>query len=128
AALAVTAGALVMICVTVRRRGGVVPLLWCAVLLGLLVYGLGPSWLSDPWEPHALTVACAALLLLGFEAATGKRWALPAAAALASLLAEAQAGLALFAFVVLGVATVAVVVRGHRPGRSLLVTAGVVAV
>ncbi|MEY2421330.1 MAG: hypothetical protein QOI95_1397 [Acidimicrobiaceae bacterium] len=117
-ALLVSAAAVISIGVICRRRGDVVILLWSAVLLALLLHGLGPAWVADPWEPHAVTVACAALMLLAFVAATGKSSALPVTAAVASLLAQAQAGLVTFALAMLAVAGAGVVVRAFREGGT----------
>lgn len=96
------------------RRGGVPLLLWAGLLLALLVHGVGPAWLANPWEPQGLLLPCAALVVLAFDAAAGRWWTLPLVTGTASLLAQAQATLLPFA-VALGVfATLGVVARAVR--------------
>lgn len=114
-ALALSAVAVVAIAVVALRRGGIVGLLWSGLLVGLLLRGLGPAWVADPWEPHALTVACAALLVLTFDAVAGRARTLPLVVVSASLLAQAQATLLTFAVALAAAATVAVL---RRPGGS----------
>jgi hypothetical protein len=97
-----------------RRRGGLVPMLITGAMLGVLIHGLGPLWLADPWEPHAFTLASAALLFLVWDATLGGRASLIATAVLAALLAEAQAGLTLFAVAMIAVADLGAVVRFRR--------------
>ena len=109
--LAVNAAAIVAIVVVSRRRGGLVPMLIVAALLGVLLHGLGAAWLADPWEPHALTLLCAALLFLAWDAAVEGRVTLVATVVVGALLAEAQAGLALFAVAMVAVAVTGTIVR-----------------
>jgi hypothetical protein len=113
-ALALSAASVVTILVISRRRGGVVLLLWSALLVGALLHGLGPTWMADPWEPRGLTLACAALIFLVYESVVGSVVALPIAAAVATLLAQAQAGLVAFGVSMLAFAAGAVVVRVVR--------------
>lgn len=138
-ALLLSAASVVQVVVIAARRGGLVMLLWCAALVAVLVHGLGAAWPADPWEPHGLTLACAALLLLTFDAVAGRATALPVVAALASLLAQAQATLLAYAMAMLAVAAVAVGWRALRARedegaarrrgiRLVLVTAAVLAV
>jgi hypothetical protein len=116
--LGVNAAAVAAIVVVARRRGGLVPMLLVAVLLGVLMYGLGAQWLADPWEPHGLTLLCAALLFLTWDAAVGGRVTLVATVVVAALLAEAQAGLALFALGMVAVAVVGTILRIRREGAD----------
>jgi hypothetical protein len=125
--IAVNTAAIVTIVAIARRRGGVVAMLVVTALLGVLLHGLGGAWLADPWEPHALTLLCAALVFLAWDAAMGGRVSLVAAAAVAVLLAEAQAALVLFAFAMLAVAVVGTLRRGAPP-FALAIAGGVVAV
>ena len=105
------------------RRGG----LWLAgALTGLLVWGAGPAYLSDPWEPHGLLLPCTALLLLTFDTAAGRSKSLPLVAALASLVGAAQATLLPFAVAMGAVAVIAVVRAGDR--RPLIIAGSVAAV
>ena len=92
------------------RRGGVPLLLWAGLLVALLVHGVGPAWIADPWEPHGLLLPCAALVLLAFDVAAGRWWTLPLVAGTASLLAQAQATLLPFALALGAVAVAGVVV------------------
>jgi len=80
--LAVNVAAIVTIVAIARRRGGVVAMLVVTALLGVLLHGLGGDWLADPWEPHALTLLCAVLLFLAWDAAMGGRVSLVATAGL----------------------------------------------
>jgi len=116
--LLVDVAAIAVMLVVARRRGGTVHLLIVGALLAVLVHGLGPQWLADPWEPHALTLLCAALLFLAYDAILGGRAALVGAAVVATLLAEAQAGLVVFAVLVLLWTVAAVVIRAVRAGGS----------
>lgn len=116
------------------RRGGRTLLLWTAAVLAVLVHALGPSWVADPWEPKGLTLVVAALLFATFDVAAGRAALLPVVGVLASLLAQAYAGMAFFA-VAMGViavgATVARVLRrgvGRRTRRvRLLLVVGTMA-
>ena len=99
------------------RRGGLPLLLWAALLLAVLVRGVGPAWIANPWEPHGLLLPCAALVLLAFDAAAGRWWTLPLVAGTASLLAQAQATLLPFALALGAFALAGVVWRAVRsPG------------
>lgn len=117
-ALLLSAASVVQIVFIASRRGGLAMLLWCAALVAVLLHGLGAAWPADPWEPHGLTLACAALLLLTFDAVAGRATALPVAAALASLLAQAQATLLAYAMAMLAVAATAVGWRALRALRA----------
>lgn len=123
--IVVNATAIVAMIAVARRRGGVVCMLVVTALLGVLLHGLGGAWLTDPWEPHALTLLCAALLFLAWDAALGGRVALVATTAVAVLLAEAQASLVLFAVAMMAVAVVGAI-RTGVPGRVLAIAGGVV--
>ncbi len=112
--LVVNAAAVVTVLVVARRRGGTVPVLLAAALLAVLLHGLGGRWLADPWEPHGLTLVCAALIFLAGDAVLGGQASLVATAVVAALLAQAQAGLAPFAGLILLVTLVAVLVRSRR--------------
>ena len=124
--IAVNIAAIVAMVSIARRRGGVVAMLVVTALLGVLMHGLGGEWLADPWEPHALTLLCAALLFLAWDAASGSRVSLVATTAVAVLVAEAQTALALFGVAMLAVAVIGAVRHG-APRLSLAIAGGVVA-
>lgn len=112
--LALGALAVVAIAWVAVRRGGVHLLLWAGLLVAVLVHGVGPAWVADPWEPHGLLLPCAALVVLAFDAAAGRWWGLPLVAGTASLLAQAQATLLPFALALGALATAGVLVRALR--------------
>jgi hypothetical protein len=95
-------------------RGGRTVLLWTGALLAAFVHALGPGWVADPWEPKGLTLVVAALLFVTFDAVMGRLWSLPAAAVVASILAQAQATLAPFAMTMGVLALGATAVRAVR--------------
>ena len=91
------------------RRGG---LWWTALLTAILVWGAGPAYVSNPWEPEGLLLPSAALVLLAFDAAAGSDWSLPLVVGFASLLGAAQATLLPFAVAMVVVAAVRVRSKG----------------
>jgi hypothetical protein len=118
-----------------HRRGGRTGLLWTLAVVAVLLHGVGPSWLLDPWEPHALPLVGAAMILLAFDAVAGRAAALPPAAAAASLLAQSWATLLPLAVVMSGWAVTGLIVRAGRGPRdrravagSFVVTAGLLVV
>lgn len=103
------------------RHGG---LRWAALLTAVLVWGAGPAFVADPWEPHGLLLPAAALLLLTFDTAAGRAWSLPLVAGVASLLGAAQATLLPYALAMGALA----LWSARRQLRPVLVAAGVVLV
>ena len=91
------------------RRGG---LWWAALLTAILVWGAGPAYVSNPWEPEGLLLPSVALVLLAFDAAAGSDWSLPLVVGFASLLGAAQATLLPFAVAMVVVAAVRVRSKG----------------
>jgi hypothetical protein len=75
------------------RRGGAVLALWALLVVSVLVHGLGPRVLSDPWEPHSTVLPATLLLFLAWDTAAGRAWSLPLLVGVGSLLAAAQATL-----------------------------------
>jgi hypothetical protein len=75
------------------RRGGAVLALWALFVVSVLVHGLGPRVLSDPWEPHSTVLPATLLLFLAWDTAAGRAWSLPLLVGVGSLLAAAQATL-----------------------------------
>ncbi len=116
--LLVNVAAIVAMLAVSRRRGSAVHLLIVGALLAVLVHGLGPQWVASPWEPHALTLLCAALLFLAYDAILGGRAALVGTAVVATVLAQAQAGLVAFAVLIVLWTGIAVAVRAVRAGGS----------
>ncbi len=117
------------------RRGGALAGLWATGLLLLVLEARGVDILTSPWEPQVLLGALALLLFLIWELTAGTVWALPVAAAVATLLAQAWVVFAVMVAVlggigaVIGVANVARERRtpGARPGAlAALVTTVVV--
>ncbi len=96
------------------RRGGPVVALWTMALLGLLVSGRGPDLLADPWEPSLSILALVLLVLVVTELALGRAWAMPVAAGLATVIAQAWATTAVMAAVLLGWGVVAFAARWRR--------------
>ena len=86
---------------------------WAAFLTAVLVWGAGPSFVADPWEPHGLLLPCAALLVLTIDAVLGRAWTLPLVVAVACVLGAAQATLLPFA-IAMG-ATALVRARAWKP-------------
>jgi len=123
--IAVNIAAIVTMVTVACRRGGVVAMLVVSALLGVLMHGLGADWLADPWEPHALTLLCAALVFLTWDATKGGRISLVAAVAVAVLLAEAQASLVLFAVAMVAIAVVGAI-RAGTSRRVLVIAGGIV--
>ena len=90
-ALLLNAGAVVGIGIVAYRRGGLALFLWTMALAGVLTSALGGFRVADPWEPNVTVLACALLLVLAADAASGRVWSLPCVAGVASLLAQAYA-------------------------------------
>lgn len=117
------------------RRGGRTGLLWALVVLGVLLRGVGPAWLLDPWEPHVLALVAAALVVVSFDAVAGRATALPIVAAAAALVAQAWATMLPLAVAMGAWAVVGLIVqagRGDRARRdafrSFVITSVVIAV
>jgi hypothetical protein len=92
AALAVNAGAVAGMALVARRRGGtplmLLTLLGCALLMRML----GADFLQDPWNCFITTLPFGLLVYLSWAMWGREAWALPAAAALASFLAQVHVG------------------------------------
>jgi hypothetical protein len=97
-ALLVNGASVVAMALLARRRGGL-PLLLCTlVACALLMNGLGPEFLSMPWNPYLVVLPYGVLLFLVWALLCGEAWALPVAAFVASYLAQTH-----IAYVVLAV-------------------------
>jgi hypothetical protein len=72
------------------RRGGALLLAWSMLLVAVLVHGVGPSVLRDPWEPDVTILPFAALLLLVWDVTLGRTWTLPLVVIVGSFMLQAQ--------------------------------------
>ncbi|MDQ3145900.1 MAG: hypothetical protein M3R01_03015, partial [Actinomycetota bacterium] len=116
-ALAVNALSVVGIGFVAQRRGGLPLLLWSLALVALLVHAIGPVDLSDPWEPDVSVLPVTLLVFLAWDVASGRVWALPVVAAVASLLVQAYAVLAPVTLALSGGAAVTLAVGWLRDRR-----------
>lgn len=96
------------------RSGGLVVGLWTMALLGLLLSGRGIDIFADPWEPSLSVLALVLLVLVVNELVLGRAWAMPAAVALASVIAQAWATTAVMAAALLAWGLLAFVWRWCR--------------
>lgn len=91
-ALAINGAAVAGMALVARRRGGtplmLVTLLGCALLMRML----GADFLQDPWNCFVTTLPFGLLIFLSWAMWGREAWALPAAAALATFLAQAHVG------------------------------------
>lgn len=96
-ALFINAAAISGIAVIAFRRGGTVLAMWSLLLTSIVARSLGADQLADPWEPHITVLLLALLLFLAWDTWSGRIWALPLTAAVATLIVEASATAALVA-------------------------------
>jgi hypothetical protein len=113
-ALAVNAVTIVAIGWVAFRRGRLPMVVAALVPVALLTHALGPDIMRNPWNPYLPVVPLLLLLLLCWSVAAGDLWMLPIAIAVASFAIQSHVGLALESVALLGVALIAVVVRGLR--------------
>lgn len=92
ATLAVNAGAVAGMALLARRRGGVPPMLLTLLGCALLMRMLGADFLQDPWNCFITTLPFGLLIFLSWAMWRREAWALPAAAALATFLAQVHVG------------------------------------
>ncbi len=119
-ALIINGVAAIGIVAVARRHGGTPLLLLTAVGTGLLVWGLGPLFVRDPWNPYIPVLPFAFLAMLCWAMSCGDRWALPVASGVASFCVQVHVSYAVLAgpLVLLGVAWLAApVIRAGRQGR-----------
>jgi hypothetical protein len=93
-ALLVNGGALAGMVVLARRRGGTSLMLLTAAGCVLVMRSLGAEFLRDAWVPYLAVLPFGLLVFLVWEASCGWVWALPVAAALASILVQTHIGYA----------------------------------
>ena len=92
ATLAVNAGAVAGMALLARRRGGVPLMLLTLLGCALLMRMLGADFLQDPWNCFITTLPFGLLIFLSWAMWGREAWALPAAAALATFLAQVHVG------------------------------------
>lgn len=91
-----------------------------AVFVALLVSALGGHMLRDPYNPWAAVLPTALCALLAWRAASGDRWALPAAVAVGSFAAQTHLSFLPVSAALVGFAVLVLcgdAVRDRRRGR-----------
>lgn len=119
----------------VRRRVGVAGMLWALLVLAVYLHVLEPSFLRNFWNPFLPLLPFLLYALLCWSAVEGDRWAVPAAAGLASFCIQAHVGYTVGVVAVAVAAAAAAAVRYFLraearptlPGRQLGVTVVVLA-
>ena len=105
------------------RRGGIALAAWSGLILEVVLFARGTAELSSPWEPMVLTSGFALLIFLVWELSAGTWWALPVAAGVASLLAQAWIAYGVFVAVLatlaIGFAIAAWRAGPRRDGRAI---------
>ena len=100
------------------RRGGPLGALWAVGLFLLVLEARGVDVLFSPWEPQVLLTALALLMFLVWDLASGRVWALPVAAVVATLLAQAWVVFGVFVAVLGGVGAVIGIANLVRERRA----------
>jgi hypothetical protein len=95
AALAINGAAVAGMAIVARRRGGLPLMLLTLIACGLLMRMLGADFLQDPWNCFVTTLPFGLLIYLSWAMWGREVWALPAAAAVATAMAQAHVGFAL---------------------------------
>jgi hypothetical protein len=123
-ALSIAVAALVLntvcaaaIVVVAQRRGGAPLMFLTVVILGLLVHGLGPQFLRDPWNPDLAILPLFLLILTTWSAACGETWAMPTSVGLASILMQTHLGYALLSVTLVVGGSIGFVLRAERGSR-----------
>lgn len=103
-----------------RRRAGTVVMAWTAVVIALLIQGLGVGFLFDPWNPWVGLLPFFWFVTLVWGASEGDAPLIPIAVVVGSYSMQAHVG---YAPLVIGVGLLGVVVRvatwlWHRPSRT----------
>jgi uncharacterized membrane protein len=135
AALLVNGASITAMAWLARRRGGTPLMLVLLVGVGLFVHGAGVEFMRSPWNPVLTVLPYALLILLTWSALCGDTWAFPAAAGVASFLAQTHIGYVVLALPLLALSGAGLgwaawrdahTRRGAR--RDALIGAGVLAV
>ena len=91
-ALAVNAASIAGMASIARRRGGR-PLMAITLLAStVLVAGLGPDIVRNPWNPYITVLPYGLLIFLTWAMACGDRWALPVGVVVATFVAQTHVG------------------------------------
>lgn len=91
-ALAVNAASIAGMVSIARRRGGR-PLMAITLLAStVLVAGLGPDIVRNPWNPYITVLPYGLLIFLTWAMACGDRWALPVGVVVATFVAQTHVG------------------------------------
>jgi hypothetical protein len=101
----------------VARRAGTTAVLWGGVVTGAFVASLGTGLIRDFWIPHAVVLPFAAFIVLCAAFATGRAWALPAAAVVATFLMQTDLSVA-GTVGVIGLVALALFIVDLRNGRA----------
>jgi hypothetical protein len=128
--LLVNGACIVGMALIARRRGGVPLFLLTLIGLGLLVQGLGPDFIRDPWNPWLPVLPFGLLVFLTWEMTCGATWALPVAAAVSTFCVQTHIGYGLLAVPLLLWGAGALLLRWRRsgaPDRRQLAGAGAIA-
>lgn len=125
----------VIIAFVLHRRGGARLLGWSMVVVGILVWALGPEVFRLPWNPWITILPLAGVLLLAWNATAGDLWSYPLAVAGGSFLVQSHVGYAAVTVAILaGAAGIVIVcavrnlVPWRRVGIVALVALGTLAV
>lgn len=90
----INASALVGVLLIASRRGGIGLLSITAVALAVLLSGLGPLFLVDPWNPSLPVLPFALFVFLAWDVACGGRWSIAGAAAVGTFCMQTHVGYA----------------------------------
>lgn len=109
----VATAAIVVLLVVAWRRGGVPMLAATTVVAALLLHGLGPELLRDPYNPAIAVLCFIGYLAAAWAVVDDDRWFLPVAVAFGSVSAQTHITL-LGPLTTVGVVMVAALVRSLR--------------
>lgn len=113
-ALLVNAAAVVLVLLVAYRRARLIGLLGGAVVLTLVIHGLGAAGIASPWEPYVVVLPLIALAVAVTDVLCGGRRSLVSAVVLGSVIAGAYTAVAGVAVLLVLIAFVGVAVRWWR--------------
>ena len=114
----VNGAALVGTLVVARRRGGVALTALTAVVLAVLLRGIGLGAVVDSWNPLVATLPMLLLVLLAWSLAVGDVGVAPVTVLVGSFVAQAHLGLLPYVAVLAGFAVVGLALTAGRRWRS----------